>query len=262
MPLPKALLCMLEKNPPAQVREELQLRSVGFAAATVPWRQVAAMRGGWMQLLPILDDPAVQAWVFVGAAEDFNAEVLSRLGLLTLGLTRPAPLLTACVLTDDGPEPELAAFLGDVRVFRKDAPFAAKLMAARLSARPLPPRPFHLAAHLDPLIGLWLEVGPPHGTEWQGFMAGITGAGVTAFGVGPRGALPQKCTLRHPLCGIQGDWGGRPFSACAARNVLDATTACYLRVDGEPGAVFVAPYPEDSDENDAADVCPEYLELV
>ena len=60
--------------------------------------------------------------------------------------------------------------------------------------------------------------------------------------------FPQG-TLQHALRGIQGDWGGTPFNACAARNVVGADTACFLRVEGEPGAVFVAPYPEDNGED-------------
>ena len=247
MPLPKALLCVLDDDPADPPREELQLRSVGFAAATVSWREVSAVRGGWMQLLPVLDDPAVQAWVFRGRAQDFTAEALRRRSLLALALTRPNPPLMACLLTDDGPEPSVPEFLGQVRVFRAHDPtFAARLMAMRPKTRPLPPRPFHVTAHPDPLVGLWLEVGPAEGEEWQGFMVGVADAGATAFGVGPRGVLPQKCTLQHPLRGIQGDWGGVPFSACAARNVLGADTACFLRVEGDPGAVFAAAYPEES----------------
>ena len=250
MPLPKALLCILDDDPSDPPHEELRLRSVGFAAATASWREVAAVRGGWMQLLPILDDPAVQAWVFRGRAQDFTTDVLRRWGMLVLALARPKPPIMACLLTDDGPEPHLPDFMGDVRVFRAHDPtFAARLMALRPKAGPLPPRPFHAAAHLDPLIGQWLEVGPGEGATWQGFMAGVTHAEVTAFGMGPRGALPRKCTLQHALRGIQGDWGGAPFNACAARNVVGADTACFLRVEGEPGAVFVAPYPEDNGED-------------
>lgn len=111
MTLPKALLCVLDEHPSAQPPEEAALRAVGFAAATVPWRQTSAQRG-WMQLLPILDDPAVQAWVFCGASTDFTPAVLNRMAMLTLALHRPSPPLTACLLTGDGPEPELPHWLG------------------------------------------------------------------------------------------------------------------------------------------------------
>lgn len=119
MALPKALLCVLDEHPPAHSPAEAALRAVGFSAATVPWRQTSAQRG-WMRLLPILDDPAVQAWVFCGASTDFTPAVLNRMAMLTLALRRPSPPLTACLLTGDGPEPELPHWLGDVRVFRRD----------------------------------------------------------------------------------------------------------------------------------------------
>ncbi len=260
MTLPKALLCVLDEHPSAQPPEEAALRAVGFAAATVPWRQTSAQRG-WMQLLPILDDPAVQAWVFCGASTDFTPAVLNRMAMLTLALHRPSPPLTACLLTGDGPEPELPHWLGDVRVFRRDKNFAARLMAARLKSRPLPPRPFHLTAHLDPLIGQWLEAGPTEGAQWPGFMAGTLGAEVTAFGVGPRGILPRKCTLERPLRGIRGDWGGREFSACATRNLIGADNACFLHVEGEPEAIFIAPYPEE-DGLETRNQSVAYLELA
>ena len=187
--------------------------------------------------------------------------MLNRLAMLTLALSRPSPPLTACLLTDGGPEPELPHWLGEVRVFRRDKNFAAKLMAARLKSHSLPPRPFHLAAHLDPLIGQWLEAGPAEGAQWPGFMAGALGAEITAFGVGPRGVLPRKCTLEHPLRGIRGDWGGREFSACAARNVIGDDNACFLRVEGEPEAIFIAPYPE-GDGLETLNENAAYLELA
>jgi hypothetical protein len=244
MALPKALLCLLGKS--GATAEEDALRAAGFATASITWEEIAAQRNGWTQLLPILEEPAVQAWVFAGAAEDFTAEVLSRMALLTVALRRPKLPVTACVLSGSGPEPEFPDVLGHVRVF-SDASFAARLAAIRLKPPVLSQPDFHVAAHLDPLIGLWLEVGPGPGAVWRGFMAGVLDGEVTAFGAGPRGTVPQKTTLTYPQCGIKGDWGGRAFTACAAKNVIDGDTACYMRVEGEPRAVFVTAHPDDGE---------------
>ena len=88
-------------------------------------------------------------------------------------------------------------------------------------------------------------MAPPDGERWEGFMAGVTGAKVVAFGVGPRGIIPDKSTLEFPMFGIQGDFREVPFSACAAKNTLDRDTSCYLCVDGEPESLFCTSYPED-----------------
>lgn len=262
MPLPKALLCILDANPPNDTPEERSLRAVGFAVATVPWRQIAELQYGWTQLLPVLEDPGVQAWIFCGQAAAFSPNVLSRITRLMLALQRPCPPLLACVTTDDGPEPEFPDFLGEIRVFRHDPTFAARLMAARGKGRPLPQRSFHLTAHVNPLIGSWLEVGPKPGGTWQGCMAGVLDAEVTAFGVGPRGALPQKCALHRPILGIKGNWAGRPFTAGAALNTLNANTACFLRVEGDPTAVFAANYPSEESGDITKCDCLAYLALA
>ncbi|MCL2340763.1 MAG: hypothetical protein FWC49_03550 [Proteobacteria bacterium] len=257
MALPKALLCLLGKGGSGTSPEEGALRAAGFATASIAWDEVAGQRNGWTQLLPILEEPAVQAWVLAGSAEDFTAEVLSRMALLTLALRRPKLPVTACVLSGGNGEPEFPDLLGHVRVFSGAAAFAARLAAMRLKPPVLARPDFHADAHPDPLIGLWLEVGPPPGAVWRGFMAGVLAGEVTAFGVGPRGTVPQKTTLEYPQCGIQGDWGGSPFTACAARNPVDGDTACYMRVEGAPRAIFITPHPDD--EEQARPLC--YLAL-
>lgn len=258
MALPKAMLCVMGET--AGVPEETLLRASGFATATIHWEEVATVQRGWTQLLPILDDPALQAWVFAGHPADFTDELLSQISMLTLAMTRPAPPMTAFVLLGSGEEPAFPELLGHIRIFYGNTSFAPKLAAARLKPRNALPKPFHVRAHVDPLIGQWLEVGPAAGDAWEGFMAGVVGAETVAFGVGPRGALPQKSTLNYPQCGIKGEWGDQTFSACAAKNTIDADTACFLRVEGCPRVVFVTEYPQETPSDGEQRVCS--LELL
>ena len=255
MALPKAMICVLGNDASAEVPEEALLRAVGFATATIHWTEVATVQRGWMQLLPILDDPAVQAWVFAGHPANFTDELLSQISMLTLALTRAAPPMTAFVLLGSGEEPALSELLGHIRIFYGNTSFAPKLAALRHKPRQAQPLPFHVKAHLDPLIGQWLEVGPAATDVWEGFMAGVVDAEITAFGVGPRGAVPQKSTLNYPQCGIKGEWGDQTFSACAAKNSIDADSACYFRMEGCPRLVFVAQYPEDAASNGEQRIC-------
>ncbi len=255
MALPKAMLCVLGEQNSVDVPEEALLRASGFATATIHWGEVAAIQRGWTQLLPILDDTALQAWVIAGHPADFNDELLGRIGMLTLAMTRSAPPMTAFVLLGSGEEPALPEWLGHIKMFYGNTSFAPKLAAARLKPRNAPPLPFHVRAHVDPLVGQWLEVGPAVGEVWNGFMAGVVDAQVVAFGVGSRGTLPQKSALNYPQCGIKGEWGGRDFSACAAKNEIGADTACFFRVEGCPRVVFVTEYPEEAISEGEQRVC-------
>lgn len=248
MALPKALLCVLGDNPAQEAPEEVLLRATGFATATLLWRELVIQQRGWTKLLPLLEDAAVQAWVFSGNPGDFTEELLSQISMLTLALIRPAPPLTAFVLTGSGKEPAVSDLLAHIKMFQGTTSFAAKLMAARMKPQTLSPQPFHVKAHVDPLIGQWLEIGPAPEEVWDGFMAGVVDADIAAFGVGPRGKIPGKSTLHYPQYGIKGDWGDKAFTACAARNEIGEDAACYIRVEGIPRAVFITGYPEETEE--------------
>lgn len=239
MATPKALLCRLGKGTSPEP-EEHALRSVGFAVGGVAWNELNAQPRGWMQLAPLLSEPGLTAWIMMGKAEDFTPDVVSGMTMLSLALKKP--LLTACVVIDDG-EVKFSQHLKGIRILRHAA-WAAKVMALRTTRCVVEDAGFHIRAHLSPFTGQWLEIGPDAGEIWTGFMVGVTGAEVAAVGVGPRGRAPLRCVLHYPQMGILGELDGRPFHACAAQNVLDADTACYVRVDGFPHAVFVAGPPE------------------
>jgi hypothetical protein len=247
MALPKALLCILGNPDSVEIPEEALLRASGFATATIRWAEIAFQPRGWTQLLPILNDTAVQAWIFSGHPADVTNELLCQIGMLTLALTRPAPPITAFVLNGSGEEPALTDLLAHIRIFRGNKTFAAKLAAARMKSQLPRPLPFHARAHVDPLTGQWFEIGPAPGESWDGFMSGVVEAEVVAFGIGLRGTLPKKSTLHYPLCGIKGELGGYEFSACAAKNEIGPDSACYIKIEGCPRILFITNYPNDGE---------------
>ena len=261
MALPKAILCILG-NEPAEHPAEAELRSVGFATFSVTWRELDAQQNGWIQLLPPLNDQTVNAWVIVGKPDDFTDEIRSKIAMLTLALDRKKPPLTIFSLTEDGEIQDVPQMLEHVQIFGKNKKYAAKLIAKRSQLPEFPERPFHIKSHLNPLIGAWLEIGPPENSTWSGFMAGVTSAEVVAFGVGPRGILPNTSSLQFPRLGIQGTLGEKDFSACAAKNELTSEISCYMRLDGCPGLVFCAEYLEDDGEQQRQNRTPVQLELI
>lgn len=261
MALPKAVLCILSDEP-ADHPAEAALRSVGFATFSITWKELDAHPNGWAQLLSPLDDPAVIAWAIVGTPGDFTEAIRSKIAMLTFAMEREMPPATALVLTRDGDFQDVPHAMGHIHIYRHTQNYAAKLMAAKLKPRPFTPLPFYVKAHLDPLIGAWLEVAPPDNEKWDGFMIGVTKAKVVSFGVGSRGMIPSKSILRFPLLGIEGSIGASPFSACAAKNKLSPEISCYMRLDGDPATVFCAEYPDEDRPEGHIERLPTHLELV
>lgn len=260
MALPKALLCVLGNNENKPLTEELMLNAAGFHTAVIHWTELASVQRGWIQLLPTLEDPALKAWVLTGAPEDFTDEILGRVAMLSLAMSRPSPPMTAFVLTSGNAEPELTDLLGHVRIYKGNATFAAKLAAARIKPQPGLERTFHIIARLDPYIGQWFEVGPANAERWNGFTVGVVGAEATSFGVGPRGKIPEKSNLKYPQLGIKGQLGPHAFHGCAAKNDVGPDSACFVRIEGTPRIIFVTDYPDDASTDKEPRLC--VLELV
>jgi hypothetical protein len=261
MTLPKAVLCILGDEP-AEHTAEAELRSVGFATFAITWKELDAQPNGWIRILPPLDDPTVNAWILVGKPSDFTGAIRSKIAMLTLALTRKKPPLTAFVLTDEGTFDDVPYALNHVQIFGSNKKYAARLMAARMRPADFQNLPFHVRAHLDSLIGAWLEIGPSGTDVWPGFMVGVTLAEIVAFGVGPRGVLPKTSALQFPQLGIKGTLGETPFSACAAKNDLTAEVSCYMRLEGFPGLVFCTDYLDDDPDFAGSKRSPVQLELL
>ncbi|MDR0477616.1 MAG: hypothetical protein LBH14_06740 [Desulfobulbaceae bacterium] len=261
MALPKAVLCILGDEP-ADYAAEAELRAVGFATFSITWKELNAQENGWIQILPPLDDPTVVAWVLAGKTGDFTDEVRAKVALLTLAMQRNCPPVTAFVLTEEGDIADVPYAMNHIQIYRHTRKYAVKLMVAKAKPQPFTALPFHAQAHLDPLIGAWLEIAPPAGVTWPGFMAGVTNAEISAFGVGPRGVLPVKSTLQFPMLGIKGELGEKPFSACAAKNTLSDGASCYMRLNGTPGLVFCAEYPDEDKPEQHSGRSPVQLEFV
>lgn len=261
MALPKAVLCILGDEPAEHPAED-ELRSVGFATFSITWKELEAEQNGWTQILPPLDDPTVVAWAIVGKPEDFTDSVRSKVALLTLAMKRQAPPATAFIVIGDGDIRDVPYALDHIQIYRNTEKFAVKLLVAKVKPQVRAPLPFHVKAHLDPLIGVWLEVAPPVGETWDGFMAGVTNAEVVAFGVGPGGVIPRKAILHYPILGINGQIGDVPFNACAAKNTLSPEASCFMRLNGAPGNVICLDYPEEDPSAQKGKRTPVQVELA
>lgn len=261
MALPKVVICILGDEP-SDHPAEAELRSTGFATFSVTWKELDSIQNGWIQLISPLEDPTVTAWAIVGKADDFTDAIRCKIAMLTLAMERPAPPATAFVITDEGSVPDLPYSMGHIQIFRHTRKYAVELLVAKVKPQPLMPKPFYVKPHLDPLVGAWLEVGPPADEQWSGFMTGLTNAKISSFGIGPCGAIPAKSTLSFPILGIEGTVGKQPFNACAAKDTLSHEVSCYIRLDGLPDKVFCMGYPDEENQNDEDGRPPVQFEFV
>lgn len=261
MALPQAVLFILGDESLGHP-VEAELRAVGFAPFPVTWKELDAYPNAWIQILEPLDDPGVVAWVIVGKAADFTESVRAKVAMLTLALRRKNPPATAFVLTDGEGFEDVPYAMNHIHIYRPGQKYAAKLLVTTIKPQSFSPLHFHVKAHVVPLVGAWLEVGPPDDETWYGFTAAVTHAKIVGFGIGPRGAIPKKSKLQFPILGIEGTLGDLPFSGCAAKDELSSEVSCYMRLDGVPGNVLCLDYPDDDQSEEKHSRPPVQLELI
>jgi hypothetical protein len=254
MALPKALLCRLGQDGASSGEaQELSLRAVGFATATLRWNEFRPETNDWLRLAEVLEEPSLAAWVISGPPEAFNPGIISQISLLTLALDRkPGPVTAFVTSLPDKTALDLPPILSHVKIFDPLDPYAAKLMAASFKPPENKPRPFYLKTYASPLIGLWLEVGPNESEKWTGIMLAVTKTLIDVLGVGPRGQIPKKSIVNYPRHGLEGHLGDLKFNASAAKNTLDAETSAYIRLAGPPNHLIIGPYPEQEPSDEGA----------
>ncbi|MDR2386095.1 MAG: hypothetical protein LBE80_00740 [Deltaproteobacteria bacterium] len=247
MALPKALLCLLGSSEAySGEAEELSLRAVGFATATLRWADFRPESNDWLGLSTLLEDPSLTAWILAGPYEEFSPQIISQISLLSLALDRkPLPITAIITKLADKSYLELPPILAHLKIFDPLDPYPAKLMAYRFKPPEDLARPFYLKTYASPLIGLWLEVGPNESEKWSGFMLAVTKTLIEVLGVGPRGQIPKKSIVNYPMHGLEGHLGDLKFQASAAKNTLDAETSAYIHLAGPPNHLIVGPYPEE-----------------
>lgn len=103
---------------------------------------------------------------------------------------------------------------------------------------------YRLDIHAATGAGLWFEVGPESG-EWNGILFGTNGGRVNFQGVGPKGALPEKCTNEHPTKGMKIMVGTDEYTAWGIQNKIDSSMSYYVRVNDVVNSILFGEMPED-----------------
>ncbi len=201
---------------------------------------------GWAGAAEELLKPDTTVWLITGETEDFAKDSIRR------ELSLPAALLAA--RRGHGFPIVISPFAGEALPTDLPGPFkgaevcAPDALGPKLAAKsniPWKPAPagYRLEPHPMDGLGLWFEVGPAEGRTWKGVVFGTCGAETEAHGVGPAGALPERCTLEYPFTGMKMESGGREYAAGGASNTLTDRDAYYVKVSNSPAALLFGELP-------------------
>jgi hypothetical protein len=191
-------------------------------------------------------DPDVGLWVILGTDKEMLVQSI-RYGLSLLTVAVQAKkgygfhILWGCtdglLKSEALPTPLRSAEV----VSADDSTLGAKLVARANTPAPRVDPEYRLDVHANPGFGVWVEIGPGKGQEWNGGLSGVHEGSIDAHGVGEAGKLPQKSTLEYPMKGLKLSLGEREFVAWAVQNKLDENTSYYARIRDVPKAMLLGP---------------------
>jgi hypothetical protein len=188
-------------------------------------------------------------WIVMGSPENFKIlSVNYGLSLLAVrifaGKGQGFPIVV--ILTaNEKDECILPTLLRGAEIYSLSNPsLAAKVVsAANMPAKNIE-KDYYLDVHAFAGIGIWFEIGPSQGHEWNGAVFGVHNGDVNFHGTGARGKLPERSVLEYPARGIKIRFDEKEFISWGVRNHLDAGSSYYVRVDGTPDDMLFGPYPD------------------
>jgi len=203
----------------------------------------------WIQAKDAVTHPDNGLWAIVASGEDLaSTSIAYGLSMLAVivqaerGSGFPIIILQAAGKPIDPaalPTPFQAADLLSL----EDSGLGAKLVARVHGTHKAMDSEYFLNIHGNDQVGQWFELRPQH-ESWPGVIFGVAGADISFQAVGPQGKLPEKSVLEFPVQGIQISLGEKEVEAWSVRNVLDAQTSYYVKVEGRPAAIIFGPYAE------------------
>ena len=197
-------------------------------------------------------DPEMGLWVIMGSAKDMEGASI-RYGLGLLALTVQAkrgngfPILWVSTEGEIKAEALPTPLRGAEVVALSSAVLGAKLVAKANTPVPKMDMDYRLDIHANPGFGVWMEIGPGKGHQWNGALFGVHGADIDAHGVGNAGKLPEKSVVEYPMKGLKLNLGERDYTAWAVQNKLDENLSYYVRVKDAPASMLFGPYAQDEE---------------
>jgi hypothetical protein len=223
-----------------------RLKRYGIQAGGHLWVDDLA-KYAWKAAEEPLGDAATSAWVIAASAAAL-ARPETHYGLSLLAVRLQArrgsgfPIFILALPDGTPAAGRLGTPLAGASIFPLDAPGVEAKLLARIHAAVKPaPVEYHLDVYGHEQAGQWFEASPASGA-WPGVILGAAGAVIDMHAVGPRGKLPQKAVLEHPLKGLRLNSVNREFQAWAAMNTLSPAESYFVRIQGRPEALVFGPY--------------------
>lgn len=201
----------------------------------------------WMAPRENLFEPECSLWVIMGSEKDMEKESV-RYGLGLLAFAVQAKKGLGFHILWLGTEGEVDAeklptpLKGVVVMSASDASLGAKLVARANTPAPKIDTEYRLDIRANPGVGVWLEIGPGKGHEWNGALLGVNGGEIDAHGVGDAGNLPQRTVLEYQMQGLKLKLGDEEYTAWAVQNKLDEDSSYYARIKDRPKSILFGPY--------------------
>ncbi|MFM2478734.1 hypothetical protein [Celerinatantimonas sp. MCCC 1A17872] len=207
----------------------------------------------WAGPIPEMCAEDVGVWLIKGSLESYSSDkTLCGLSLLASVLfTRKGRNFPIILLCDDGViDPLSLPTILQHAEYVEQEKLGAKL-AAKANIPLKRDMEYRLDLHPLPGLGLWFEIGPSKGANWQGAMFGVSGdADIAAHGVGSAGQLPKSCVLNYPMQGIKLELNNELYLSWATKNLLSNGESYYVKVTGFPKSIVFGEY----DESDSAEL--------
>jgi hypothetical protein len=223
-----------------------QLRSYGLEADGRFWEDNLAQMA-WIHARDEIVDPKVALWLILASHERLAVPSV-RYGLSLLAVTvqaRRGHGFPIVILLDKpettAPENLATPLRGADRLSLTDQGFCAKLVAKAHSPVKEVRAEYRLDVCGNAQIGQWVEVGPVE-KAWAGCMFGVEGAKIVFHAVGPKGSLPTRSTLRHPVKDMAVTLGDKNYVAWAVQNELSPEDSYFLKMEDFPDSVVFGPY--------------------
>ena len=191
-----------------------------------------------------------QAWIVVGG-DYADKWVRQSLALCALCVQAEQGHAFPILLSPRGPAPELLSLptpLTGAEVVKSGLGAKAAVRAQTFTAAPAD---YRLTPHGLGQLGLWFELGPKEGF-WDGafFASGCAKSEEgrpQAHGVGPKGSIPEKCTLNYPVTGLTLVLHDIDCVGYGVKNTLNAASSYFVKVSACPDVLSFGPFP-DTDE--------------
>ncbi len=182
--------------------------------------------------LPHREIEKADAWVILASRKLTSDEQIGlTLTLMSARAWRKSRLPVLIV----GPEQALPPLLADAAEFCPPEKLTTRLAVRTSIAKKWNEQELRICVRFQSGVGIWIEAGPSQGETWKGVLLGVDpalGGAIDFQAVGPRGSLPERTVLEHPMKDARLSAGETEYVAWGCSNTLTSEDSFFVRLKG------------------------------